>query len=108
MASVFPGKTAQGILDELAGINENNIFTLATAVFVGVPQYAAGFLAELIGIDEERLLNDENVGLKGFLEIIKAFTEVNELGEAAALGAGLIKRIKPILKPAIPNIGSNP
>lgn len=95
MEKCFPGMNLQEILDNLTRIDQNGLSTLATNALMATPTYIIGLVADLTGIDKDKLLNDENIGLDGFIDIINAFIEVNRLGEfihgAHALKAKLKK-----------------
>lgn len=86
----FPGKTFSEILDIFSKLDTQSFVSMASVVFLTAPGYIVGFVSELTEIPEESLLNDENIGLDGFTEIVIAFLEVNELGKLIS-GAGEIK-----------------
>lgn len=93
MDACFPGKTAAEALDSLNAIDRDGFAALLAGALTAAPAYAIGLVADLTGIDRDRLLNDPAVGLDGIVEIVGAFIEVNRLGkfvsEAAALKAKL-------------------
>jgi len=92
ISQCFPGLSLQEVLDKLSNLDEHSLVDLIMPLFQFLPSYFIGVLSELTGIPEERLVNDENIGLYGFAEIIKAFVEVNQLGKLTG-EAGAIKRL---------------
>ena len=80
----FPGMELHEIIEKLAAFDEKMLKAVVTNALTKAPRYFVGFTARLIGVREEDLLNDENVGLDGLAEIIEAFIEVNRLGKFAA------------------------
>ena len=90
----FPGKNLEEILDIFSAIDAKTLAEIATVLFVTAPAYIVGFVSELTGIPEEKLLNDESIGISGFGEIILAFLEVNELGKFVSVVGGIEKKIK--------------
>jgi len=77
----FPGKSAQEVIDGVTKLDESMLAEAAKAAFLAAPSYIIGLVSELTEIDEERLLNDPDIGLIGITEIARAFIEVNGLGE---------------------------
>ena len=65
-----------------------------------VPEFAVRLFAEVSGIDEERLLNDPNIGPEGFAEMLEAFWEVNGLGNFTKGAARMAQGIRDFVKNA--------
>ena len=76
---LFPGMSPDAILKQLKTIDTAMLGQIAMRAFSALPKYAAGVLEELTGIPEERLVNDPEIGLDGFVEIIDAWLEVNNI-----------------------------
>jgi len=81
MAAAFPGMSLQEVLDSLSTLGDKDLTGIVMNLMVVVPEYILGLVAELTGIDEDNLINDENIGLDGIVEIILTFIEVNRLGK---------------------------
>lgn len=81
LVKIFPDKSYDEILEYFLNINEEKLLELGVIIFSVFPKYIICFFAEITGIDEERLVNDENLGIDGFMELLNAFIEVNELGK---------------------------
>lgn len=94
LSTCFPGKNLEQILDIFSEIDAKALTEIATALFVTAPPYVVGFVSELTDIPEEKLLNDENIGISGFGDIILAFLEVNELGKFISVAGEIGKKIK--------------
>lgn len=79
MEACYPGKTAMQVLEELKTIDTDGVTALFTRLMTAMPGTAAHLLSVLTGIDEEKLLNDEDVGLDGAAELLEAFLEINRI-----------------------------
>ena len=99
LEACFPGMTLSGIIDELKAIDEKTLTGLAGNAFAVVPQYIIKLVAELTGIQEEKLLQDEQIGLDGLAEIVEAFWQLNGLGN-------FIEAIRRLKEPVTQSIGS--
>lgn len=106
MAKCFPGQSPGEILDDLIKLDKNRLAALAAGVFTAAPAYAVELVAELTDIDAEALINDENIGLDGFLAIIGAFIEVNGLGELPSAVRGILAKLNVLTTPSS-NTGSS-
>ena len=84
MEAFFPGKNLDDVLDKFSSIDRDGVQEFVMGVAVKASQYVIALIAELSGIDEDKLINDPNIGLDGLLEIIEAMIEVNRLGESIA------------------------
>lgn len=90
----FPGLGLNDILDKLITLDKDSLQPLILAIFSNGPRYFISFVSELTGIDEKELLEDEAIGLDGFIEIINTFIEVNDLGKCFEQGKSLKKTIQ--------------
>jgi hypothetical protein len=94
----FPGKSPSDVLETLTKINENGLAELVGGALMFAPAYIIDLVSDITDISRDDLLNDDNIGLAGILEIITAFIEVNRLGECAFLVQELKKRITTLTK----------
>ncbi|WP_250228613.1 hypothetical protein [Anaeropeptidivorans aminofermentans] len=94
LGKCFPEKSIDEILDIFYTVDTGKITEMATSLFILAPTYIVGFVSELTNIPEERLLNDENIGISGFGDIILAFLEVNELGKFISVAGEIKGKIK--------------
>jgi len=94
LSACFPGKNLEEILDMFSEIDAKALAEIVTALFVTAPPYVVGFVSELTNIPEAKLLNDENIGISGFGEIILAFLEVNELGKFISVAGEISQKIQ--------------
>lgn len=98
MATCFPNKEPGEILEQLTTIDKNGLMELITGVCVAAPKYIIEIVAELTSIDKETIINDENIGIDGLLEIIEAFIEVNNLGKSLQSAVALKMKISGLTK----------
>lgn len=92
----FPGQSLQEVFDSLTKLDEIDLKRLILSVMTTAPKYAIALISELIEVDEEQLINDENIGINGIIDLCIAFIEVNKLGEAFAGVKELRQKIKTI------------
>ena len=81
IGTCFPDTEFKDIVERLSRFDEKMLQACVTNVFTIAPRYALEFVARLTDIESERLLNDENIGLDGLVDIINTFIEVNDLGK---------------------------
>lgn len=92
--TVFQGRNFNEILNELGSIDNDDLKALLGSMMFAAPKYIVAVVAELTGVDEKRLIEDEAIGLDGLVEIIDAFIEVNRLGKFISQARGLFTKIK--------------
>ncbi|MCL2618272.1 MAG: hypothetical protein FWD98_04360 [Defluviitaleaceae bacterium] len=86
----FPGMELRDITESLAAFDEKMLRKCIGNVFAVVPTHVIGLVSRLSGIEAERLLNDENIGLDGIADIVLAVLEVNNVGKFLA-AAGKVR-----------------
>lgn len=75
---------------------------------LAAPKHIIRVVAELTGTPEEKLLNDESIGLDGLVEIMTAWVEVNRLEDFMPAVRRLVEKVRTALGSSPqPNIGSN-
>ena len=84
IGACFPGMELKEIVERLTAFDDKLLRTCLANAFTAAPRHIVGFVAKLTGIDPDKLLNDENIGLDGLADIIDAFIEVNDLGKFLA------------------------
>lgn len=94
MNALFPGMTLADMLDWLKGLDEARLTQLLGTVLTTVPAQGIELIADLTGIPAQQLLEDDSIGLSGLMQIVKAFTEVNELESFFAEIRSLIAKFK--------------
>ena len=94
IAACFPGMEFRQIIERLAAFDDTLLRTCLTNAFAIAPAHIVTFVAKLTDIEPDRLLNDENIGLDGFVDIIDAFIEVNQLGKFLAGAARLRRKLR--------------
>lgn len=77
----FPDMEFREIVERLTAFDDELLGECIVAAFGSAPKHIVGFAARLTGIPHERLMNDPQIGLDGFAEIVNAFIEVNNLGK---------------------------
>ena len=76
---IFDGLTLTEALNRINTMRGAELADLLAYVVENAPKAVLAFVCELTGIDVEKIISDEQVGLLGMLEIIEAFVEVNGL-----------------------------
>ncbi len=96
LSHAFPGMGFKETLKQLQAFDEQAFKALFAGVFKKAPEYILSVVAELTGIPEQELFENEEIGLDGLIEIIDGFRKVNRLGECMKAGAELLKSLKPL------------
>lgn len=81
LAAAFPKMEYEEIMAKLKGFDMGTIEAFTRGIFVIFPSYMVRFTAAVSGIDEDTLLNNADIGLDGFIDILIAVVEVNQLGK---------------------------
>ena len=102
ISACFPDMDFKEIIERLSAFDEKLLRACIASLFTRAPRHLIVFVAELTGIDEKKLLNDENIGLNGLVDIIDAFIEVNNLGKFVAGVAELRLKLQRTSKEATP------
>ena len=84
IGACFPDMEFKEIVQRLTAFDDKLLRVCLANVFTAAPRHVVGFVATLTGIDSDKLINDENIGLDGLADIIDAFIEVNNLGKFLA------------------------
>ena len=84
IGACFPDMEFKEIVERLSAFDEKLLQACIGNIFTAAPRHTLRFIAKLVDIEPEILLNDENIGLDGLVAIINAFIEVNELGKFTA------------------------
>ena len=80
----FPGKSATELLKEMQTITDKGALTLLSRLLTTAPTYLLELVADLTDIPYDDLLEDQNIGVDGLMEILRAFWEVNDLKNVKA------------------------
>lgn len=96
MEGMFPGKTLEEILAELQGLTGNRISELILRLAAIAPGIALPLIAEMTGIDEDKLVNDPAIGLNGLAQIVLAWMEVNEIENFILTVGAMVKKLKAV------------
>lgn len=97
MEAIFPGKEINEVIQLLKGINSDLLSSLIVQALGVVPNLAIKLFAELSGIEEDKLLNDPNIGLDGLMELINAWIEINGIAVFTKGAKELIATAKAVL-----------
>jgi len=77
--NVFPGSTPDQVLKKLQSLNADMLLEMAAGLLVTVPEQSLRFISRLIGVEYERLRDDQAIGLNGLKDILKEFWEINDM-----------------------------
>lgn len=94
MEGLFPGQTADQIFAQLRTCTGAMLVDLLARAMTVAPVQVLNLIASLTGIDEDRLREDEAVGLNGLVDILTAWLEVNEIENFTRAARGLWARAK--------------
>ena len=94
LAAMWPDKSAAQLLAEIKTISPEGVLDIALRALSVAPALVTGLLSELLGVPEEKLLNDEQIGLNGIRKMLEAWLEVNEIEDFTRAARPLAARLK--------------
>ena len=97
----FNNKSIEEILNNLSNIDKDELINLFNGLFNTSPDLVIDFMADILEVDKDKLINNDEIGLYELIEIIETFIELNNLGKLIEKFNKLIKT-KPM---KIQNIG---
>lgn len=74
--------------------NKDDFKGFLSALFSKSPLLVARFMADILEIEEEKLLSNEEIGINEFWDIIETFIEMNELGKLVPKIKSLLDKLK--------------
>ena len=77
----FAEMSVSEILDRVKALDAEMIKAFLDILFIKAPDYLVGALSCILDVEEERLLDDLEIGPVGLFELIEAVIEVNSLGK---------------------------
>ena len=77
----FNNKSIEEILDDIINLNKIELIKLMESAFNTAPELVMGFLADILEVDKEKLMNNEEIGLYELIEIVEEFIKINNLGK---------------------------
>ena len=95
MEAIFPGKSLKEVLGTLKVVDDNTLLAIMGGALGTAPAMIIKLFAELSGIPEERLLEDPEIGPDGFIELLKAWIEINGIAVFTQGAKELGKLLKP-------------
>lgn len=79
LEELFPGRTADGVLTLLINAESGELSDMLRRAAVVIPREIVALTANMIGVNEETLLENDEIGPTELLMLIEAFIEVNNL-----------------------------
>lgn len=77
----FNNKSIEEILDNIINLDKTELIKLLESTFNTAPELVMGFLADILEVDKEKLMDNEEIGLYELIEIIEEFIKINNLGK---------------------------
>lgn len=77
----FNNKSIEEILNNIINIDKIELIKLMESAFNTAPQLIIDFMVDILEVDKEKLMNNEEIGLYEFVEIIEEFIKINNLGK---------------------------
>ena len=77
----FNNKSIEKILDIIINLDKIELIKLMESAFNTAPQLIIDFMVDILEVDKEKLMNNEEIGLYEFVEIIEEFIKINNLGK---------------------------
>lgn len=94
LSACFPGESLGVILERFKKVDEALLQTILGNAMLTAPKHILRVAAELTGIEEEKLLEDPEIGLDGLMEILTAWVEVNRLGDFIPAIRKLVEKVR--------------
>ena len=79
LSVVFPGKPPEEVWEVLARLDQRSFLEIVSRGLTAMPERVIAIFAKLSGLEAEELIGDPAVGPDGLLEMLQAWTEVNEI-----------------------------
>lgn len=77
----FNNKSIEEILNNIINIDKIELIKLMESAFNTAPELIIDFMVDILEVDKEKLMNNEEIGLYEFVEIIEEFIKINNLGK---------------------------
>lgn len=77
----FNNKSIEEILDDIINLNKIELIKLMESAFNTAPELVMVFLADILEVDKEKLMDNEEIGLYELIEIVEEFIKINNLGK---------------------------
>ena len=77
----FNNKSIKEILDDIINLNKIELIKLMEGAFNTAPELVMDFLADILEVDKEKLMDNEEIGLYELIEIVEEFIKINNLGK---------------------------
>ncbi len=87
----FNNKSIEEILNNLSNIDKDELINLFNGLFNTSPDLVIDFMADILEVDKDKLINNDEIGLYELIEIIETFIELNNLGK-------LVEKFKKLIK----------
>ena len=107
LTACFPGTPATKILSQLTEPTSDTLLEIAGNLLIAAPRHLIKVVAQLTDIDEQALLDDEDIGLDGLMEIMTAWVEVNNLGNFLPAARALVMKLRTATGSRPQNTGSS-
>lgn len=106
MTACYPGMTVAEVLTSLKTIDRDTLSELIIRLISVLPEKAIALIALLTGIEEDKLLEDTQIGLDGACELVEAFFTLNGIENFIKATSRIGKRLGEAGKDKA-NTGSN-
>ena len=77
----FNNKSIEEILNNIINLDKIELIKLMESAFNTAPELIIDFMVDILEVDKEKLMNNEEIGLYEFVEIIEEFIKLNNLGK---------------------------
>lgn len=94
LEEILPHKGDMPVLSALKEMDTSQLQKAILTAAAVLPEKAVSLFAQVSGIEEEKLLHDPDIGLDGLVELMKAFWEVNGLGNFLQGAAEVGRKIR--------------
>ncbi len=105
--TVFATADLGSVLKNLKNIGQNELIALIIKAVGVLPEKCIEIFATLADLDKETLLNDDNLGLSGLMDLMTKWVEINGIVNFMQGAASLIDSAKQAKRSQVQNIGSN-
>ena len=77
----FNNKSIEEILNNIINLDKIELIKLMESAFNTAPELVMDFLADILEVDKEKLMDNEEIGLYELIEIVEEFIKINNLGK---------------------------
>lgn len=94
----FPDMSIADIGQMLTNNSTEAIQLAISGLMQSAPRYLLDVLSTLLGVDRERLENDENIGISGLLQMLEVWAKLNDIANFTKAAKRMLHKVKQAMR----------